>query len=289
MDIELGTILTMILSAISFGFAPFNKTLIGICLTLFVNGFALGVYDVFANFYVLGSWGDRNPPFVQILQLMYGFGALLAPLLAEPFLVNNIELNVNGNSTITVVSPIESYSQIHWPYVITAIYGLVTSGIFAIVYLRTKTKRRQMSTQFSVERPNDLSKINRKVRIAIIVLTSLFIHFYFSLQIVTGTFVIPYLVKANLIVDKSQGAYINSLYWLCFTFCRLPSIYVMKKIGIEKALVVQLSIIVLSMIVLFIYGSTSLVGICVGIGLLGMLTTRICRFSSKFNLNSIVQ
>lgn len=46
------------------------------------------VYTMITGVYVwlVGIWRDHVSPAIQLLHLMYGIGALVAPLIAEPFL-----------------------------------------------------------------------------------------------------------------------------------------------------------------------------------------------------------
>lgn len=50
--------------------------------------FMLNVAGVYV--WLVGIWRDHVSPAIQLLHLMYGIGALFAPLIAEPFLSSEV-------------------------------------------------------------------------------------------------------------------------------------------------------------------------------------------------------
>ena len=41
------------------------------------------------NVYMLELWKGKSPPYMQLVHFMFGFGACIAPLIAEPFIKSN--------------------------------------------------------------------------------------------------------------------------------------------------------------------------------------------------------
>lgn len=105
-----------------------------------ISGISNGCIDCIGNCWIIHIWGKENPPFMQILHFMYGVGALIAPFLVEPFLLNkdvddatNNSTNDFKNSTVNVGTADEL--MIHWPFIIGSIFYLVVLALFVLNYI----------------------------------------------------------------------------------------------------------------------------------------------------------
>ena len=201
---------------------------------------------------------------------MFGIGAIAGPLIAKPFLVNTdspelVDQHATANITQQVVN--REDLMVQWPYVITSVYTFITVSCLAMVYFRTR-KSDTTPTKLT-ETVVDTTKVNAMWRLVVIIVSTIFCHFYFALQLVSGTFLMAYVVKCDLHVDKSSGALMNSLFWVTFTVFRLPSIWIMKKIGLEKSIIVNLVITVFANIVLVPFGNSNIYALWIGMALIG--------------------
>ena len=82
-----GTGVAYILAAcltLSFGFL---RSLWSLLLAFTLNGACLGFVEAGSNVFILHLWGRETAPFMQSLHFMFGSGSLIAPLIAEPFLI----------------------------------------------------------------------------------------------------------------------------------------------------------------------------------------------------------
>ncbi|GIY14221.1 sodium-dependent glucose transporter 1A [Caerostris darwini] len=74
------------LIAVSLLAVPWCRSMGTIAGWLVINGLSMGALDTGLNVCCLNLWGQDCGPFYQALHFMYGFGSLLAPLIASPFL-----------------------------------------------------------------------------------------------------------------------------------------------------------------------------------------------------------
>ncbi|KAF6020168.1 MFSD4 [Bugula neritina] len=59
-----------------------------LCIDMGIMGIAMGAIDCLANLQLVQIYGKAVAPFLQALHFFYGIGALISPLIAEPFLIN---------------------------------------------------------------------------------------------------------------------------------------------------------------------------------------------------------
>ncbi|TNN57066.1 Major facilitator superfamily domain-containing protein 4B [Liparis tanakae] len=67
-----------------------------------VSGFAMGIIDTIANIQLVTIYQRDSAVFLQALHFFIGFGALVSPLIADPFLSETGCGNHTGNETVTI-------------------------------------------------------------------------------------------------------------------------------------------------------------------------------------------
>src|SRR2546421_7979598 len=70
---------------------PFMKSIVSLLSLFFTMGIVMGFVDASVNMFIIHIWGKENPPFMQALHFCYGVGALVAPLIARPFLLPTVQ------------------------------------------------------------------------------------------------------------------------------------------------------------------------------------------------------
>ena len=102
-----------------------------------VDQIALGAYEVGSNMFILHLWGTEATPFMQCLQSMFGFGALIAPVIVMPFLVETEELEGSSNMTSDSMPQVFHPHDIHlvWPYTIVSLF-LIFNSVYMFVMWR---------------------------------------------------------------------------------------------------------------------------------------------------------
>jgi fucose permease len=118
-------------------------------------------------------------------------------------------------------------------------------------------------------------KMNRRVRLTIIVLATIFMHVYCGLELMFGTLITSYAVKCDLQLDKATGAVMASVYWAFFTFFRLFAIFFADIIGAENNIYFNFSLIALSNFFLLPFGGSNVYCLWIGIVLMGLGTSSI--------------
>ncbi|XP_054751671.1 major facilitator superfamily domain-containing protein 4A-like [Lytechinus pictus] len=93
---------------ITLSLIPLCRNLPVLLVDLAIMGFFMGIIDTTANVSLLKIYGKLVSPFLQALHFCYGLGAVISPLLAEPFLLNTdcTPLVSNGSSSSSDELPI---------------------------------------------------------------------------------------------------------------------------------------------------------------------------------------
>ena len=119
---------------------PLNTEFIGLIATFMVNGFVGGLAGSGANLYLIQLWGKENPPFLQALHFCYGLGALIAPLIAKPFLLpvepeQGLDVVLNDTSIHeNVMQYTPADVMLIYPYGIVAALHLIPICFFIVLY-----------------------------------------------------------------------------------------------------------------------------------------------------------
>ncbi|XP_061666129.1 major facilitator superfamily domain-containing protein 4B-like [Syngnathoides biaculeatus] len=91
----------LIISVI-FAVIPLCKNVLVLAIAMAVSGLAMGVIDTIANIQLVSIYQKDSAVFLQALHFFIGFGALVSPLIADPFLSEHGCGNHTGNETATV-------------------------------------------------------------------------------------------------------------------------------------------------------------------------------------------
>ncbi|KAM9320201.1 major facilitator superfamily domain-containing protein 4A [Gastrophryne carolinensis] len=96
-------ILLMSSLIISFVFAiiPFCRHVVVLAIVMAIAGLAMGCIDTISNMQLVKIYQQDSAVFLQVLHFFVGFGALLSPLIADPFLsdTNCIQFNSTQNGS----------------------------------------------------------------------------------------------------------------------------------------------------------------------------------------------
>ncbi|XP_062843249.1 major facilitator superfamily domain-containing protein 4A [Trichomycterus rosablanca] len=94
---------TFIISAV-FAFIPLCSNLLMLITAMAVTGLAMGIIDTISNLQLVKLYQRDSTVFLQALHFFIGLGALLSPLIADPFLSETD--CIIGNSTVNTSVPI---------------------------------------------------------------------------------------------------------------------------------------------------------------------------------------
>uniref|UniRef100_A0A3B5AR19 Major facilitator superfamily domain-containing protein 4A n=1 Tax=Stegastes partitus TaxID=144197 RepID=A0A3B5AR19_9TELE len=88
----------LIISVI-FAIIPACNNVLVLAIAMAVSGFAMGIIDTIANIQLVTIYQKDSAVFLQALHFFIGFGALVSPLIADPFLSETGCGNHTGNGT----------------------------------------------------------------------------------------------------------------------------------------------------------------------------------------------
>ncbi|XP_038577963.1 major facilitator superfamily domain-containing protein 4B-like isoform X2 [Micropterus salmoides] len=92
---------TLIISVI-FAIIPLCNNVLLLAVAMAVSGLAMGIIDTIANIQLVTIYQKDSAVFLQALHFFIGFGALVSPLIADPFLSETGCGNHTGNGTETM-------------------------------------------------------------------------------------------------------------------------------------------------------------------------------------------
>lgn len=244
---------------------------------------------------------------MQALHLMYGLGALAAPLIAQPFLVETSDVDtLKPNDNNAEVFHPEKVRLIV-PYFIVATQMMCNAVIFFLLWRahpetephpsRTqpvKVDLRLPESTSNDDRKNDarscapestitctaIDQSDRKYKGIVCVLVILFMHIYYGLEITFGSFLMTFAVKSKLRLTKADGAHLSSLFWSTFTFLRLFTVFYIEWVGAELNIFVCLVVILIANGILVPYGNKDVSMLWTGVAMIGLGTSSIwsCMF-----------
>ncbi|XP_039604436.1 major facilitator superfamily domain-containing protein 4A [Polypterus senegalus] len=96
-------ICTLLISVI-FAIIPLCENVVVLAIAMAVTGLAMGVIDTIANLQLVKIYQKDSAVFLQVLHFFIGLGALVSPLIADPFLseTNCLLSNTTRNTTGTL-------------------------------------------------------------------------------------------------------------------------------------------------------------------------------------------
>ena len=152
MNFQLATSVCLAATAGLLLYVPHVKTAGVLLLVFALAQIPLGMFEAGSNMYILHLWGSQMTPFMQSLHFAFGVGALLAPVVAAPFLNEQedgetqdadcdgttVSATFTGNSSNISDSVSESFHpelvRLVYPYSIAAAVMLANSLFYLIVW-----------------------------------------------------------------------------------------------------------------------------------------------------------
>lgn len=271
-NFQVATSLIFVMASLFTLLVPFAMTLTFLLALFVVNGVCLGFFEAGASVFMIHLWGKEAANFIQVLQLMYGVGSLIAPLMAQPFLTTAPEHLITLSNT-TDTQQHDTALQLIYPYSILAgfmAFNAIFSLVIWIFYPDTPThpsrKLAEGSTEEVDEQPEEMieTKSDMAVQIEIpsksetdiehygvwkiltIVLAIIFMHVYFGLQVSFGSYLMTYAVNCDLKLSKTTGALLTTLYWTTFTVTKVGAIFFVNCLGHEVSILLSLGLMMIA-------------------------------------------
>lgn len=203
----------------------------------FFNGMAYGLMEVGTYVWLVGLWNGSRP-ILQLYSLMFGVGALFAPLIAKPFLSGD---RILGNASQILLNdtvlnaPIIAESRVVIPFGIIGGFG----GIIAILMLSSYCID---STDIRPQKKEEDVKTFPFYEWLMTFLVSVY-HLFVVLSEASFTrFIVVYAIRVNSMA-KGDAAVLSSVFWIGFTVIRV--IIIPVSIKLRSAAIVIMGQVVL--------------------------------------------
>lgn len=219
------------------------------------------------NVLLLNIWRKKSRPYMQALHFLFAFGALVAPLLVQPFLqdscqsLNCTHIHVTNNNVSNVTANISDICKstnptshktmpVTWAYWIGSIPLAITFVGF-LIFVFSKA----CSLQESEIQEEDHSKAKQGsliYRMVILSLFSLFLFLYVGFEVAYGGYIFTFGRTVKPALDEDTAAFLTSVFWGSFAFGRLASVPFarflkpMHMLGIDMAGFLLASMVLLS-------------------------------------------
>uniref|UniRef100_A0A2L2Y873 Sodium-dependent glucose transporter 1 n=2 Tax=Parasteatoda tepidariorum TaxID=114398 RepID=A0A2L2Y873_PARTP len=244
---------------------PWSRDIKTLTIWMIVNGFTLGALDTGANVCCLNLWGKDSGPYFQALHFMFGFGGLIAPLVAAPFLGDYSEYDeMKSNMTLTAndsdypipteamflnASSITSAEipRVTYAYICIGAISFLVSLLFFVMSIISPIDE-------SGRKPEETESGNRSFGFTaiIVTLTSILVTTAMGTEVGYAQMLTTYAVKGPLHLTPTTGSYMTSTYWAAFTVTRFAAIFLSVKFS-------HLTILVFDVIVTFLGGLVLLI------------------------------
>jgi FHS family Na+ dependent glucose MFS transporter 1 len=290
-NFQLASCIIFLLASLFSFLMPFAQTLVFLLSLFAVNGICLGFFEAGASVFMLHLWGKEAADFIQALQLMYGAGSLIAPLIAQPFLVA-IEKDfilVNGTE-VEIFHP--EMTKMIYPYSILAAFMAFNAVFLLIIWIvhpetpdhpsrfeeEDETKDQELKNQSygsiiidaKTESIPSESSHTKVWKVLIIFLVIIFMHITFGLQVSFGSYLMTFAVNSHMRLSKSIGAYLTTLYWTAFSLTKVAAIFFVNKLGHEVTILISLIMMMFGGALLVPFGDTDVTVLWIGVGLEGI-------------------
>jgi FHS family Na+ dependent glucose MFS transporter 1 len=218
-----------------------------LALCIVSGGIAMGFLDTGGNVQLLRLWGTKSAPYMQALHFAFGIGALVAPLIAKPFLRatpsngTSAELTTctdksDSRANMTDICGTSSTAVFQYSYSIAAIV-LFIMGLnfmyfaFAVRFCPSKATHTTQTIEKgdnkngiekSGEPPHNRTYLRNDFWYAAQILSLMFVFYFFyvGIEVTYGGYVAAYAV-CSLGFSKSTAAILTSVFWATSSLARI--------------------------------------------------------------------
>ena len=219
---------------------------------------------------VMHMWGDKAASPMHSLHFGFGFGALLAPQIARPFLAP--EQQNSTNSSTESPESVADLSRIEIPYSIVAVLIFLFSLVIFGFYIKGAPKGfpvRQSSKNL-IHMASPGSCTSGHVMFGVAMFAGLFVYFIQAVggERAYGKFLFSFAYESGQ-MDKDMASVLQSVFWLSFTVSRLLGVPLAKFVPLNAIIVGDICLALLSSLMLSIFAVDDVVFLwtfTVGIG-----------------------
>ena len=258
-----------------------------------------------ANVLCLIIWGSDCGPFYQALHFTFGFGGLVAPLIAASFLGNH---NVDSfsiaeenyvilnntfkfssynteNSSFSNLQPPTNSSRIIYPFSIIGCFGLLVTIMFLGVSIISPTEEKKPGNDDTKDEKTSLGLL-----FVIVFLGFLLLFLGNGTVVGYAQMLTTYVVKSRLQLPASVGSYMTSVFWASFTISRLSAVFLAIKVSNFMLIINDLIITLIGSFVLMFLASYEwaiwLASVLLGVGIASFFPAVVNWLDTYINVNN---
>ena len=228
--------ISMAICSIGLFIVPFAPSVIGLAGILSAGGLSMGLLDTGGNVLILQLWGDSSGPYLQALHFFFAIGATLAPIVANPFIIDFNETNTTetfninvtttagtlhidmNNNTSSSSSGQSAFPEVAWAYIIGGIYCMMISMVFVFFAIFFRSL-------INISEQKDTIK-NEGLQFRMQMITMLFIFFllYVGMEVTFGVYIFTF-ASSYLGYSKEAASALNAVFWGGFCVGRFLAIF----------------------------------------------------------------
>ncbi|CAL1261621.1 unnamed protein product [Larinioides sclopetarius] len=261
---------------------PWSRSIGALTALMTVNGATLGFLDTGGNVCCLNLWGKDSGPFYQALHFTFGMGALIAPLVAAPFVGNfdTSDFSFENSSIVaanTTLQPgfrnylndslIENFEipPITYAYSAIGIFSLFVTALFLIICIIAPLETQGPQSEESQVRERKLSFI-----LLIVFLNIILVFVETGTEVGYAQMLTTYVVKGPLKLSPTTGSYMTSGFWAAFSVSRFLSVFIAIKFSNLQMIVFDIIVTSIGALVLLTLGGSQVWAIWLATILLGV-------------------
>lgn len=284
---------------------PYSPDLLSMLVISFISGFGSGAFDTGGNVQMLDIWTGRDSgPYMHSLHFIWSVGAVLAPLIAVPFLKNTAEdasladgPGGNTSSLLIAETPLslpavnrsvnvvnvdeDGGSSDFWNvktlFPLAGSASVLVASLFVFYFCRDWSKKKVnggggmplSSRPADVTSPTAARGKQALGEVAVVGLLALLFFLYVGLEVAYGTFLTVFSVRSKLGLTRQEGAKLTAIFWGSFATARGLAIPAAIFLSPESIMWTSLTMALAGASVLACFGETTVIWLLAGSILMG--------------------
>ncbi|XP_022710098.1 sodium-dependent glucose transporter 1A-like isoform X2 [Varroa jacobsoni] len=276
-NIQLVLAVCALLSGLLAVLVPLLPNVIMLHIVSFILGSILSTADVGMHVWIQVIWRHKAGFQLQLYNLVFGLGGIVAPFICEPFLSSSIQ-NINHSSgtlhsasdtvlldttaatALNLEKGIRSASRIYFAYGIMG--GILLAAAISIIVLYTFDRT---DPKPGVDSPKSNEDLPQKSKYTIITLLSIYLFLGIIDEVTFSAYLPTFAVcQENLRLSKSSAAYLASAFWTSFTIGRLFATLLTLKFSPGKLIAVFHFILMIATLGMLFYIKESVLVVWLG-------------------------
>ena len=244
----------------------------------FIFGLCHGSFHSVGNLLQIRIWagsGHDSSPYMYALHFFYGLGALVTPVIAKPFLREEVESTLN--TTLLDTEELEAGNYQIWTiktlYPLISLIMLLPAPFFLYYYIQDRREEQRFhrsSSRAEVTQQEDSGKyLSRNKTVALLVFA--FIYYFTMAGIEHGfrSFTAVFSVNSELFLSRPEAADVLATFYVAFAAVRGLLIPLSTLMSAPTVLWSSSAVLLASTTLLSLWGQSSIEVLKTGVGLSG--------------------